>query len=554
MEILSSSSSKLNGYEYAGKGATIFMVAACITAASGAIIFGYDLGISGGVTSMDDFLLKFFPRVYEQKNSAKTDNYCKFDSQVLTAFTSSLYLAALVTNLLASVVTSRYGRRACILTGGICFMVGSVLNGAAQDLAMLLLGRIVLGLGLGFTTQTVPLYLSEMAPPGLRGGLNSMAQIALCIGVVSAYLINYGTARIKPWGWRISLGSSIFPSIFITLGAVFLPDTPSSLIERGKCEHALLVLQKMRGTLDVQAEYNDLLEASRVVKAVGNHPWSHILKPKYRPVLVMAFGIPWFQQFTGINIVTFYAPVLFQTLGLGSNASLYSSVILGGAGLLAAILAAVLVDKAGRRSLLFHGSLQMFITLVIIAVVLYMDLGAHNMVSRNMAILLVVTVCVYVAAFGWSWGPVGTLVPSEVFPLEVRAAGQSINIGVVLFFIFAGAQLFLAMLCHLKAGLFLFMACWVFLSALFVYFLLPETKGQKRERSSDPDTKGKKKMQVELEKPFMVQRETSVLQGLTSELLARHDTLIFWAVVNNPNGERMAVIKQPESFQQLLSS
>ncbi|CAL9099400.1 unnamed protein product [Musa acuminata var. zebrina] len=190
--------SKERAKDYKGR-VTPFVVMACLVAAVGGSIFGYDIGISGGVTSMDPFLEKFFPVVYRKKNLQSQNNYCKYDNQGLAAFTSSLYLAGLVASIVASPVTRKYGRRASIVCGGVSFLVGAALNAAAVNLAMLLLGRIMLGVGIGFGNQAVPLYLSEMAPAHLRGALNMMFQLATTLGIFSANMINYGTEKIKPW-------------------------------------------------------------------------------------------------------------------------------------------------------------------------------------------------------------------------------------------------------------------------------------------------------------------------------------------------------------------
>ncbi|KAF5184043.1 Sugar transport protein [Thalictrum thalictroides] len=158
--------------QYKGR-LTTFVILSCIVAAMGGIIFGYDLGISGGVTSMEPFLKKFFPEIFNRmKNDKKISNYCKFDSQLLTLFTSSLYLAGLVASFFASSVTRAYGRKPSILIGGAFFLTGAALGGAALNLYMLIIGRLLLGIGLGFTNQSVPLYLSEMAPSKYRGGVN----------------------------------------------------------------------------------------------------------------------------------------------------------------------------------------------------------------------------------------------------------------------------------------------------------------------------------------------------------------------------------------------
>lgn len=462
--------------EYAGH-TTVFVAITCLMAATGGLIFGYDIGISGGVTSMPGFLKKFFPKILERKENAHTNYYCVYDSQILTTFTSSLYLAGLVASFFASFITRKFGRKPSMLMGGVSFLAGAAINGAAKDVAMLIIGRILLGVGVGFANQAVPVYLSEIAPPKLRGALNIMFQLAITIGILCANLINYGTGKITPWGWRLSLGLAAVPAIIMTLGSAFLPDTPSSMIERGYFEKGRAMLERIRGTKDVQIEYDDIVQASENAKAV-KHPWRNILTRRYRPHLVMATAIPFFQQLTGINAIMFYAPVLFSTLGFGADASLYSAVITGAVNVLATLVSVAAVDRYGRRFLFIEAGFQMFISQVLIGVILGVKFGLHGTgnIDNGSAIIVVVIICIYVSAFAWSWGPLGWLVPSEIFPLEIRSAGQSINVSVNLLFTFIIAQCFLAMLCHFKFGIFLFFAGWVFIMTLFVYFLLPETK------------------------------------------------------------------------------
>ncbi|KAL5697308.1 Sugar transport protein mst6 [Ranunculus cassubicifolius] len=464
--------------DYGGK-ITVFVLITCLVAATGGLIFGYDLGISGGVTSMDDFLKKFFPTVYKKEKEATGGNqYCKFDSQLLTSFTSSLYVAALVASFFASATTRALGRKISMLTGGLVFLVGAALNGAAVNVEMLIIGRILLGVGVGYANQSVPLYLSEMAPAKLRGALNIGFQMAITIGIFVANLVNYGTNKIKGgYGWRISLALAAVPAIIMTVGALLLPDTPNSLIERGHRDKAKTMLEKIRGTTDVEDEFQDLIEASEQSSKV-EHPWRNITQKRYRPQLIMSIAIPFFQQLTGINVITFYAPVLFKTLGFGADASLMSAVVTGLVNCIATLVSVFTVDRFGRRFLFLEGGAQMLITQILIGVILGMKFGISGVGSMppGTANFVLFLICVYVAAFAWSWGPLGWLVPSEIFPLEIRSAGQAINVSVNMFFTFIIAQIFLTMLCHMKFGLFFFFAGFVLLMTLFIYFFLPETK------------------------------------------------------------------------------
>ncbi|XP_022771656.1 hexose carrier protein HEX6-like [Durio zibethinus] len=457
---------------------TLFVVLSCMMAAMGGVIFGYDIGISGGVTSMEPFLKKFFPDVYRKmKEDSKISNYCKFDSQLLTSFTSSLYVAGLVATFFASSVTKAFGRKPSILVGGAAFLAGSALGGAAFNVYMLIFGRILLGIGVGFANQSVPLYLSEMAPPKYRGAINNGFQFSIGIGALVANLINFGTEKIEGgWGWRISLAMAAVPASILTVGALFLPETPSSLIQNSS-DHgkAKVLLQRIRGTGDVQAELDDLIKASIVSKTI-NHPLKKIIQRNYRPQITMAIAIPFFQQVTGINVIAFYAPILFRTIGIGESASLLSSVVTGVIGAGSTFISMLVVDKFGRRTLFMVGGIQMFVSQMLVGGLMATQLGDHGTVSKGCAYSVIVLICIYVAGFGWSWGPLGWLVPSEIYQLEIRSAGQSITVAVSFVFTFIVAQTFLSMLCHFKAGIFFFFGGWVLVMTAFVYFLLPETK------------------------------------------------------------------------------
>ncbi|RZR97422.1 hypothetical protein BHM03_00026611 [Ensete ventricosum] len=290
-----------------------------------------------------------------------------------------------------------------------------------------------------------------MAPAKLRGMLNIAFQLMITIGNFIANLVNYSTNKIEGgWGWRLGLGLAAVPSIIITVGSLFLPDTPNSLIERGHNEQAMSMLRKIRGTDDIKAEYDDLVVASKDSQL----------------------------QLTGINVVMFYAPVLFKTLGFGNDASLMSAVISGLVNVIATFVSIITVDKVGRRVLFLQGGVQMVISQILVGTLIGIKFGTTGQgeIPKTYAIFVVVCICVFVSAFAWSWGPLGWLVPSEIFPLEIRSAAQSINVSVNMFFTFVVAQIFLSLLCHLKFGLFYFFAAWEVAMTVFIALFLPETK------------------------------------------------------------------------------
>ncbi|KAK6132220.1 hypothetical protein DH2020_034040 [Rehmannia glutinosa] len=428
---------KSDGKQYAGK-ITWFVLLSCMIAASGGIIFGYDVGVSGVYRKM--------------KEDKEISNYCKFDSQLLTSFTSSLYIAGLISSFFAALVTRDYGRKPSIIIGGVAYMVGAALG--VQLLT--------------FTNGAIK----------IQGAFNVAFQICVSIGYNSATLINYGTVKIKGgWGWRISLAMAGVPAAILAFGALFVPETPSSLIQINDDHNkARKALQKIRGTNDVQDELDDLIEASYASKAI-KHPFRNLMQRKYRPQLVMSVLIPFFQQITGINVISFYAPILFLTIGSGESASLLSATVTGVVGSTFTLITVVLVDELGRRHLFHFGGVQMFVSQMLIGGIMAVKLGDHEAMEKGYALAVLILICVYISGFGLSWGPLGWVVTSEIFPLEIRSAAQSIVVAVNLSMTFIIAQVFLAMLCHLKSGIFFFFGAWVLLMSVFVYFLLPETKG-----------------------------------------------------------------------------
>ncbi|KAL3362776.1 hypothetical protein AABB24_012205 [Solanum stoloniferum] len=315
-----------------------------------------------------------------------------------------------------------------------------------------------------------------MAPAHLRGCLNMMFQLATTLGIFTANMINYGTSKLHPWGWRLSLGLAAAPAFVMTVGGMLLPETPNSLIEQGNKTKGRRVLERIRGTENVDAEFEDMVDASELARLV-KHPFRNILKRRNRPQLIMAILMPTFQILTGINIILFYAPVLFQSMGFKRSASLYSSALTGAVLASSTLVSMATVDRWGRRILLITGGIQMIICQVIVAIILGLKFGSDKELSRGYSIIVVVFICLFVAAFGYSWGPLGWTVPSEIFPLETRSAGQSITVTVNLFFTFAIAQSFLSLLCVMRFGIFLFFSGWIAVMTIFIYLFLPETKG-----------------------------------------------------------------------------
>jgi sugar porter (SP) family MFS transporter len=446
-------------------------------------MFGYDNGVSGGVSGMDPFLGRFFPQVLAKKLAADNAQeagtgspYCKFDDQKLQTFTSCLFLAGLLASFPAAWVTSNRGRKTSMVISGACYMAGSIILTAAMHVSMLYIGRVLLGIGVGFAIQCTTLYNSEVAPARLRGALNILFQLMVTIGILVSQLINYGTQHLE-WGWRLSLGIAFVPAFILFCGGILLPETPNSLIERGHLEEGRNVLKKIRGTEEIDIEYEDILLATQQAKMITDSPYVTLMKRQYRPQLIITILMPFFQQFTGINAIIFYSPIFFSSLGSGDKAALESTVIVGAVNVLSTLVAVFGVDRFGRRTLLLEAGVQMFIAEVIVAILLGHYFADSAKLPNSVAIGVIVLICFFISSFAWSWGPLGWLVPSEIHPLETRSAGQGINVAVNLLFTFLIGQSFLSMLCTMEFGVFLFFAGFVLAMTIFVYFFIPETKG-----------------------------------------------------------------------------
>ncbi|KAL3724568.1 hypothetical protein ACJRO7_029700 [Eucalyptus globulus] len=393
------------GKHYPGK-VTAYVLITCIAAATGGLMFGYDVGISGSVTSMAPFLKRFFPAVYREESSDESTNrYCKIDRFPLTMLMSSPYMAAI----LAPFNASRLPQRWSMLLGGVIFLLGALINAAAWDIYMFM---------------SVPLYLSEMAPYKHRGSLNALFQLSIPVGILCANVVNHFTQKMANGeGWRVSLGGAAVPALIIGISAFFLPNSPNSILENG----------------------NPTLPGST---------WSCSMRQSF-----------------------------------GNDASLMSALITGVINVVATLISVYGTDKWGRRRLFFWGGGLMLIFQVALA--LASPIGrkfgvtgqADNLPSWY-AMVVVICICIFVSAFAFSWGPLGWLVPSEIFPLEIRSAAQSIVVCVNMFFTFLIVLVFPTMFCHMKFGLFIFFAFFVALMTAFIYFFLPETKNIPIEKMS----------------------------------------------------------------------
>jgi MFS family permease len=210
--------------------------------------------------------------------------------------------------------------------------------------------------------QAAPLFLAEMSPPRWRGSLTAGYQFFLALGVLIANLINYGTARVS-WGWRVSLGLAGAPAALICVGALFLTDTPSSLVVRGRADRARAALVRVRGPgADVDAELKEISRAVEAARQSEDGAFRRIAtRREYRPYLVFAVAVPLFAELTGVIVLSFFSPLVFRTIGFGSNAALVGAVLIGAMNLGALILSTPVIDRYGRKVLFMVGGVLMTI-------------------------------------------------------------------------------------------------------------------------------------------------------------------------------------------------
>ncbi|RVW75716.1 Sugar transport protein MST4 [Vitis vinifera] len=278
----------------------------------------------------------------------------------------------------------------------------------------------------------------KIAPVQHRGAVNILFQLFITIGILFANLVNYGASKIHPWGWRLSLGLASLPAAFLFVGSVVIIETPASLVERNQESQGLSTLKKIRGVEDVDAEFEQIKMACEAAREVKD-PFKRLMKRSSMPPLIIGVMMQVFQQFTGINAIMFYAPGREEETASPS-----------------------LCPDVHKPDCNWSNPTCSF--------------ERFELSGQGLAGLVVVLVCLFVMSFAWSWGPLGWLIPSETFPLEIRTSGFACAVSSNMLFTFIIAQAFLLMMCHMRAFIFFFFAAWIVAMGLFVLFLLPETK------------------------------------------------------------------------------
>jgi MFS transporter, SP family, galactose:H+ symporter len=449
-------------------------------AATGGLLFGFDTGVISGA-------IPFF-----QKAFGISDSWIEI---ITTAGLVGAVIGAMSSGRIADIV----GRKKVILVSALIFIVGAIWSGISTGPLMLVFARLFLGVAIGVSSFAVPLYIAEISPTKTRGTLVSMFQLLITIGIMVSYLSD--SAFAVPDGhpdyiscWRPMFYVGVIPAMIMFIGMAFLPETPRWLISKGHEDKCRDVLQKVEDPALVEEVISKMkadLEADKENKV----KWNAVFKKWLRVPLIIAVGIMFVQQFTGINTIIYYSPKIFLMSGFAdAQAAVWASVSVGVVNVLFTILSLFMIDKLGRRKLYFIGVTGLVVALLAMGTCFALQATLGDSIKW----VTIGLIWVYIAFFAISLGPLGWLIISEVFPLSVRGIGSSI--GALSNWLFNGlvAFTFFKLVKGLTlpgtsimlkgedlgnpAGAFFLYALVGILSLVWGYFFIPETKNVTLEK------------------------------------------------------------------------
>ncbi len=426
-----------------------------VIAALAGLLFGFDTGIISGAL------------LFIQKQFVLTTGMKEL-------IVSSVLIGAMVGSLCSGRLTDIFGRRKVMLIIAGLFIVGTLIASFAKLTEMIIVGRIIIGLAIGIGSYAAPLYIAEAAPLEWRGGLVTLNQLAITIGILCSYLINYAFVSIQgSWRWMFMIG--IIPAVLLGIGMIFLPESPRWLVKQGLKDKARSTLQYLRAHKEVEDEINEI-EHSLKIKQAG---YSDIFAPWIRNVLFLGMFLGFLQQVTGINAIIYYAPTIFGMVGFKTTSgAILATVGVGVVNVLSTIFAIFVIDKLGRRPLLFAGLVGMGVSLVCLSCAFHFGSELSYLRWAAMA-----SIFVYIISFAFSLGALLWLMVSEIFPLEVRGTAMSFTVFTSWFWNFAVSFTFLTLVGLLgPSGTFLIYAAMCVLGFVIGYIFVPETKNVSLER------------------------------------------------------------------------
>jgi sugar porter (SP) family MFS transporter len=432
-----------------------------VIAAIGGLLFGYDTGVISGAL------------LYIRKDLHAGD----FEQQAIVAV---LLLGAMVGALASGYLADHISRKWTKVISGSIYVIGALGCAFSIDAGMLIGFRFLLGVSVGTASFVSPLYISEVSPPRVRGGLVSFNQLAVVTGILMAYVVNFAFKDFTDQ-WRWMLGVAALPGAALAVGMLTVPQTPRWLALQGRQDEARDVLERLREgdqDADVDAELTEIEDANESERGARVRD---LLHASFRPLLLVGAGLALAQQFVGVNTVIYYAPTILSDTGLGNGAALAATMVVGVTNLVFTIAAVLLLDRVGRRVLLLVGTAGILVSLTVLGV--YFTSSA---LQADYGWLALVGLLMFMASFAIGLGPVFWLMISEIFPVGMRGPAMSVCTIVNWGANFVVAQTFLTLSKAItREGVFYLYAGLSILALIFFFLRVPETKGQSLEEIQD---------------------------------------------------------------------
>jgi sugar porter (SP) family MFS transporter len=362
-----------------------------------------------------------------------------------------------------------YGRKNTLIGIGVLYFVSAVGSALAHDPYSFAFFRFIGGLGIGASTIAAPAYISEISPAAKRGRLVAMYQLSIVLGILFAFFSNYLLQDTGQHDWRYMLGVAAFPALVYCILMFFIPDSPRWLASKGKTDAAMKVVKRIDAHADIHDFFSEL-------KAESSSAHESIFMKRYRPALLLAFFIAFFNQFSGINAVLYYAPRIFEEAGLAERSAFLSSVGIGVMNVLCTLIGMNLIDRYGRKRLMYIGSVGYIISLGLVALFFSFVNGG---------IIFPLLIFIFIAAHAIGQGTVIWVFIAEIFPTHLRASGQAFGSSVHWIL----AAVIPSLIPYLfstvgAAAVFAFFAVMMLGQLLWVKMKMPETKGKSLEEVS----------------------------------------------------------------------
>ncbi len=430
---------------------SLYLYFICLIATMGGLMFGFDVAIISGAVP---FIQPYFG----------------WNELELGWGVSSLLVGAIIGAFGSGVFSDMFGRKKVLIVVALFFAASCTFTALATSSVMFISARLFGGLAVGAASVLSPMYVAEVAPPKNRGMLVSAYQLAIVLGILCSYTINYGLHNIdNNWRWMFATG--IVPSVLFFVGLFFIPESPRWLYKAGRTKESQDVLTRIGGESLAKAEILEIAESLKVNSETVSS--SDLFKPSVRKVLIIGFILAVLVQISGINTVIDYAPKILLAAGVEINNALLQTSLVGLINFIFTFVAIMFIDKAGRRSLYLIGSMGMVVTLLMLAVSFYLKMEG---------IFTLICILMFIAFFASCIGPVFWTLVSEIFPNRIRGKALAFASFTQWVFNFLVVLLFPHFLASIGgAKTFLFLAVMSLLQWLFTYKYVPETKGKSLE-------------------------------------------------------------------------